>query len=353
MGRLTDEQLEFVLQSAILAPSADNLHRVRFKRDGDALSILSSEQGLPRQDSYRLVLDLLSLGAVVENVATAAGRFGFGTAASLLPEPSSPRLLTQIRFEQRDSDPDSTPLWPAIALRHSNRSLRFRGPALSGDERMRLARAIECFPDCSLDWLDQPERRRSVLDLMHRAESERFRNRLLHQEMFSSIRFEAGWRSSTTEGLPPGALGIEPPLQPFFRMLRHWPILRAANALGAHRMLGFRAAALPSRIAPDLALLAVKSLDNRSLFDAGRVLQRTWLGLTQMGRVAQPLPAAALYALPSASHDGIPHHLQLHLANRWRHELPDAIPVMVLRIGRARTPRVVAGRPPVDHFRID
>lgn len=353
MHGVTKDQLDFILQSAILAPSADNHHRVKFKREDNSLSILSSEQELPPHDSYRFILDLLSIGAVVENIAVAASRFGFGADVCLLPDPSSPRLLSRILFDERGSDPTSKELWPAIALRHTNRSLRFRGPALSGDERTRLDSAIASFPGCALVWLDQAKRRRSVLDLMHRAESERFRNRVLHREMFSSIRFEVGWQSSTTEGLPPGALGIEAPLQPFFGILRHWPILRVANALGAHRMLGFRSAALPSRIAPDLALVVVKTFDNESIFDAGRALQRTWLGLTAMGRVAQPLPAAPLYALPSASRDGIPHHLQVHLANRWKHEFPDVIPVMAIRIGRARTPLVVAGRPPVEHFRAD
>lgn len=349
---ISGRDLQFILESAILAPSADNHHRIRFTCTGNVLSIHGTEPDRTAGRSYRRVLSLLSVGAVVENMAVAANRFGFGVDVALLPETSQPSIA-QIRFKPGAPNPDLAELWRVLALRHTNRSLRFRGPALTSSERARLGSAIQCFPRCALMWLDRPQCRRPILALMREAEGERFRNRLLHNEMFSSIRFEAGWRSSTPEGLPPGALGIEAPLRPLFAALRHWPIMRAANALGAHRMLGLRAAALPGRLAPDMLLITVKATDDDAIFEAGRGLQRTWLGLTKLGRVAQPLPSAALYALPEACDDGIPGPLQRRLADGWRSHVPDAIPLVAMRIGHARVSRVVAGRPPVERFWID
>lgn len=350
MADISPRDLQRILECAILAPSADNQHRIRFSVTDGVLSIWGIEPELPRI-VYRRALNLLSLGAVIENIAIAASDSGL--AAVLLPESGDPGLLARIRFERQALRSELASLCTAIPLRHTNRRLRFRGPPLTAGERETLDRAVRDIPDCTLVWLQRPEQRRPIVRLLQRAESERFHVRSLHEEIFSSIRFEAGWRSSTAEGLPPGALGIEMPMRPLFTLLRHWPVMQAANALGMHHLLGFRSAALPCALAPDLLLITVKTTDDAATVNAGRALQRTWLGLTQLGRAVQPLPAAALYALPGTCQGEIPARLHGRLAAGWkRHATPDTVPLMVLRIGQAPS-TVTAGRPPVDRFWLD
>lgn len=185
---------------------------------------------------------------------------------------------------------------------------------------------------------------------MRRAETERFRNPLLHAELFSAIRFDVGWQQSCPEGLPPGSLGVEPPLRPFFALLRHWRVAKLANVVGTHQMLGFRSCYLPCRLAPHLGLLSVKNSDNQSLFDAGRSFQRLWLLATAHGRVLQPMPASALYARPGALAEGIPEALQQGLAAGWKELLGEATPLMLFRMGSAAQSAIVSGRPPVADY---
>lgn len=347
MGKLDLASLHAILEGAILAPSADNQHRVRFGLAGDTVSIRSTAV-LPPAGGYKRVLALLSLGALSENLAIAASRFGMRGEPVLFPDPSEPDLVVRVRLEPDRATPD--PLWEMIPLRHTNRRVRFHGPGMTAAERGELEAAVRAYPACQLSWLDQPQQRRQALRLMRRAETERFCNRVLHEELFSAIRFDAGWGNAAPEGLPPGALGVEPPLRPFFSLLRHWPVMRAANLLGAHRMLGWRSCDLPCRLAPHLGVLAVKKLDEQSVFDSGRAFQRLWLVATRHGRVLQPMPASALYALDGARAEGIPLPLQRALAAGWKASLGEVWPVMVFRMGKAKRQSVDSARLSLEHY---
>ena len=348
MHRFNQDTLHFILENAIMAPSADNQHRIRFQLDEDTVDVRYTEAELPPQGGYRRVLALLSLGAVSENLTIAASRFGIRTKRVLMPDPTQPDLIMQIHLQAGQAEVD--PLWPCIPLRHTNRRVRFRGPRMTDAERSELDAAARTSAVCQLVWLDEPTQRRQALRLMRQAETERFHNRILHAELFSAIRFDAGWRSACSEGLPPGALGVESPLRAFFGLLRHWPVMRLANLLGAHHMLGWRACDLPCRLAPHLGLLAVKYSDNQAVFDAGRVFQRFWLTVTSQGRVLQPMPASALFALDGAQAEGIPADLQRDLAEGWNASLGAAIPLMLFRIGLAKPPSIVAGRRSVGDY---
>jgi len=342
MSQLDQDRLRLILESAILAPSADNHHRVRFRLDQDTLRVTYTEPKLPPPGGYNRALVLMSLGALVENLTIAASRFGIRAVPSLLPDPNQLDWVLSIHLK-----PDQTvadPLWEMIPLRHTNRRVFFRGPGMVHAEQAELDAAAQSFPDCQLNWLDDSVIRNPVLRLMRRAETERFRTRALHEALFSAIHFETGWRASCPEGLPPGALGVEPLLRPVFALLRHWPVMRLANLLGAHYMLGWRACDLPCRLAPNLGLLTVKHSDDQSVFDVGRAFQRIWLTATSQGRVLQPMPASAIFALEGASIEGVPIDTQRSLADGWRTTLGEVIPLMLFRIGFAKPVPVVAGR---------
>lgn len=348
MSQLDQDTLRFILESAILAPSADNHHRVRFRLDQDALRVTYTEPPLPPPGGYKRALVLMSLGALVENLVIAASRFGMRAEPSCLPDPpqSSWELPIHLQPDQVEADP----LWKLIPLRHTNRRVIFRGPRMTPVEQAEVDAAAHALPNCQLAWLDEPDMRRRALRLMRLAETERFRTRLFHAELFSAIRFETGWKESCPEGLPPGALGVEPPLRQVFALLRHWPIMRLANLIGAHHMMGWRACDLPCRLAPHLGLLAVKNPDDQSVFEAGRAFQRIWLTATGQGRVLQPMPASAIFALAGARDEGAPIGTQRALANGWKALLGEAIPLMVFRMGAAQPLQVETGRLGVDAY---
>ena len=348
MDRFNQDTLHFILENAILAPSADNQHRIRFQLVDDTIRVRYTEAELPPQGGYRRVLALLSLGAVLENLTIAASRFGIGTETILLPDPTQPNLIMQIRLQDEQAVVD--PLLQFIPLRHTNRRVFFHGPSMSPEDRTTLARVASPFSGCHIHWLDNPELKSQALKLMRMAEGERFRNRLLHKELFSAIHFEVGWQQSCTEGLPHSALGIERPFRHAFALLRHWPVMRLVNLVGGYRILGWRAVDLPSRLAPHLGMIAVDQIDDQTVFAAGRAFQRVWLTITQLGLVLQPIPASAIFSLRGATQEGVPGLLQKRLSQGWEDILPMKHPVMLFRVGRATPPTVTTGRNPLKFY---
>jgi nitroreductase len=348
MSAPTPRELNFILKSGILAPSADNHHQLRFEVDRNALNVWSTQGALPMAGGYKRVLALLSLGAVFENLTIAASRFGIRAMPELFPDLAKPDLIFQVRWRLGGVEPDL--LWETIPQRHTNRRLIYKGPKLNSEDRSSLEHAASGLKDCSLVWLDNPIPRRQALRLMLLAEGERFRNRMLHEELFSAIRFDVGWEQSCEEGLPPGVLGIEQALRPAFASLRHWKIMKMLNLLGGHRLLGWRATDLPCRLAPHLGVISASDGTDASVFAAGGAFQRVWLGATRLGLALQPMPASALYALEGAQKEGIPAVIQRQLQHGWQNLLSGRVPLMLFRTGVAPPPAITTDRKPLEHY---
>jgi nitroreductase len=269
------------------------------------------------------------------------------TAAVELRPVGMPDAVAQIQLQPISTDVD--PLHRAIPIRHTNRRF-FKGPPESSDTLQHIQRVAQQIPGCSLDWLDSAEQRSSALKLIHIAEAERFRNPVLHAELFAGIRFDIGWQQTCNEALPPGALEIEAPLRGLFKLMRHWPVMRVANLLGAYKQLAWRAGNLPCRWSPHLAVISAPSLSDQDQLNTGRAFQRAWLAVAQHGIALQPMPASVLYAQSAAIAQGIPASLQAHLSQGWAELQPGKTPLMLFRMGRAKPPTLVSGRLSLEHY---
>lgn len=348
MNNPTAEQLRFILESCILAPSADNHHCFRLEVENRGVNLWYTPGLLPPEGGYRRALILLSLGAVFENLSVAANRYGFNAAPIMFPRKDKPNLIFRAIWEYHAKD--CQPLWEEISHRHTNRDFHYSGPGLSEEVRNCLEYSTDQFTGCKLTWLDEPRYRRSALRLIRLAEGERYHNKLLHKELFGAIRFDVGWRKSCNEGLPPGALAIETPLQLGFSLLRYWWIMRIVNLMGGYRLIAWRAADLPCRLAPHLAVISGDRIDDPTVFRAGQALQRIWLEITAMGMVLQPMPASALYALEGSRQEGIPAYIQQNLQKAWNAQLKGRVPLMIFRLGRSARNTITTERKPLEDY---
>lgn len=334
-----------IAEAAVLAPSADNRHGFRLRLFPFGLDLEAADGHL--EDLYhRRVLSLISYGAVVENMILRAASLGFAADVQWLPDKMRPGLIARISLSH--AAPSQSPLEAAIPERHTNRSVKFsRPPTLGPAEIEAYTSLAEAIGGVSLVWFSDPPRRRLLLRLIRAAETERFQNPKLHRELFGSIRFDVGWRATANEGLPPGALGVEPGLRWMFSLLRHWPVMQALNFIGASHALGFRAAYLPCRFAPHLGVLVTDSSPDVGAVPVGRALERVWLKAESEGLAFQPLAGAALLALPENREVSSP--AREALMRGWR-GLVQGTPMMVFRIGRAQRPKTRTGRLPIIDY---
>lgn len=228
-----------LVEAAALAPSADNRREVQLEHAGRRVR-LWGDQTWRSAPEHRRIMSLVAIGAAVENVKLRAGRLGFETKVCWFPDSGNPGLVAEIdvdRLPQTRVDPIEV----AIERRRTNRRVRFRGPPLSQGELGALSAEATGIDGIQLHWFDSPETRKQILRLVRLAETERFRSRELHEELFSAVRFDIGWTASSDDGLPPGSLEVEAWMRPMFRGLRHWRVLRLLRTVGMHHALGLRA----------------------------------------------------------------------------------------------------------------
>lgn len=292
---MTPEIRQSLLEAARLAPSADNSLPWRYRWNNEVLELWIDPARSGGFSDARYVLSDLAIGTCIENIAVQALTLGYTAAADYLPDAADPLLAARLTFNQAE-EPGTADLAEAIPQRHTNRSFPWSGP-VSDETKQRISAELDAIPGTSLTWIEKGPQRRTALKAIWKAESLRFRNKELHQELFSSIRFDIGRKGNCNEGLPPAALAVEAFMWPIFKQLRHWPVMRLFNLLGGMNIIGFRSAVLPCLLSPELCLLSVDNTDRPSLIQAGRALERVWLRATAEGLAMQPFAAAGILSL--------------------------------------------------------
>ena len=350
MGVLTKEIVTKLITAGLAAPSAENHHYVDFAWNGSETITLRwlPPDNIGAHAFNARILSLIGAGTMIENIVIRASHEGLGV--EIEEKLASPWLIL-LHF-QPISTLVADPLDTVIVARHTNRKW-FRNPGLSATQKHEIEELRSPFSKTEhFFWLDQPPQRDAVLKLIWRAESERFKSAALHQELFSAVRFDLGWNATAEEGLPPGSLEVEKLMRPGFEMMSHWPLAKALSMLGAHRMMGLRAAYLPARGAPNLAVIATTQQLEPGCLAAGRLLERIWLKVTEYGLSMQPLVASCLLSLPGWH--GVSPTCALKLEQGWNKLIgPEILPVVLFRIGTADPVTVRTSRKPVTSIRID
>lgn len=344
------DALRRILESGVLAPSAENRHYLVFKCNDESVDLMATDLASWATLPHRQMLALLSYGAVVQNIALRSADLGY----SLTAEWASDMLLTGriARLRWNVSAAAADPLCHAIEGRHTNRRF-YRRAALPAHTLTRLSAAASSVPGARLLWLADPAERRHALQAIRLAETERFRRRALHDELFGAVRFELGWKQTADEWLPPGALEVEPFMRAGFALLRRWQAMRAATRFGLHHVLGLRAGYLPCALAPHLGLvLAEESTETQANLHAGSAFQRVWLAATAEGVAMQPMAAVTALMRQPAGGDWVDAGVQAQLARLTQPfcRTPGERPYLFFRAGQADPPSVTASRLPLHHY---
>jgi hypothetical protein len=297
-GQTMDQDAKAGIVSAgIAAPSADNSQPWRFAWDGDDLNLRIDADRSGKVSDSRFVLSDLAAGTCLENMVIHACSLGYAADVQVFPHPEDELWVARIGWRRSPGgDSPGEPLAAAIEQRHTDRRFPWRGP-IAADVRDRLDAQARRIPGPRLVWLQSSDERKAALAVIRLAETLRFRSPALHAELFSSIRFSAGWHDACEEGLAPATLAVEAPMRPLFQMMRRPAVMGAFNRLGAASMLGLRSAWLPIRLSPGLCLLVIPATARSDVLAAGRALQRVWLQATLEGLSIQPYAAAGVLGL--------------------------------------------------------
>lgn len=292
---LQETEKDSLLKAAILAPSADNSqpHTFCWRENGElVLAIDPTRSG--KASDQRFVLSDIALGTVIENIVIQAKALGLLASVDLLPdaEPMSHHVAT-ISFEKQEIVDNADQLFAdEIPKRCTDRRFPFKGP-IESKLLEELSSATQ-IADCSAAFFNDKVNRKQVLPIIRQAESIRFKSKILHQELFSTIKFD---EEKPLEGMPISTLAIEAVALPFFKMMRKWETMNLFNKFGAASMLGLRSVWLPIATSPGLALIKIPGNSRQDVINGGRAIQRFWLKASQLGLAVQPYAAPGIFSL--------------------------------------------------------
>lgn len=337
--------------AGIAAPSADNSQPWRFAWHGDELDLRIDADRSGGVSDTRYVLSDLAAGACLENMVIHGSSLGYVAEVQTFPDPDDELWVARIRWQRNaEAEQRGEPLAAAIESRHTDRRFPWHGP-IAAAVQDRLNAQAQRIPGPRLDWAESADEKKAALGIIRQAETLRFKSPTLHAELFSSVRFSAGWHGTCEEGLAPAALAVEAPMRPLFQMMRRPGVMATFNRLGAASMLGWRSAWLPIRLSPGLCLLVVPSSARADVLAGGRALQRVWLQATVDGLSVQPYAAAGVLSLgfvPVERAFELPLSRLASSLSRW---CGTGQGLVFLRLGHARSPlRDCSGRRPPASF---
>jgi len=120
--RRGDVAANFVIRAAVAAPSVQNSQPWHFSSRPGAIRLHADpRRGLPQADPAGREM-VISCGAALFNIRLAMRHLGFAVGVTLLPDPSCPDLLAEIRWGWRaPPTPEEESLYRAIMRRHTHR----------------------------------------------------------------------------------------------------------------------------------------------------------------------------------------------------------------------------------------
>lgn len=338
---------ETILRAAIAAPSADNSQPWHFAWRDDTLELAIDASRAGGVSDARFVLSDLAAGACLENLLIRGRSLGYDADVELFPGSGE---LCVARLCWRAAPAGGEPLVDAIESRCTERRFPLVGPIPDGP-RVSLEAQARRLPEADLHWFDTKPARQAALAALRLAETLRFQSPRLHAELFSSVRFDAGWHRTCPEGLPPAALAVEMPLRPVFQALRRPAVMGLLNRLGVGHVLGVRSAMLPARLSPALGLISTAGTGRADVLAAGRALERVWLQATTDGLAMQPLAAAGVLSLGFVQLESAFDAPLARLRTQMDALCPRRHGIIFFRLGRAKSrPPPRSGRRPLSSF---
>jgi hypothetical protein len=307
------QQMEFLLRYAILAPSGHNTQPWTFRiRPGGVEVIADYSRRLQIVDRKDREF-LMSIGAAIANFRVAAAHFGFDTTVTYESRAlESVPAATILVCETCGPDRGLAALFPAILKRHTNRE-PYDGQPLDPAVLRAVCDVVDANP-ATLQ-LILPRDTQRVADFLESAERKLMERPAYRQELATCVGLHA--LPAEALGMPRVLAGIAPWLMRNFD----------SGELQARRALELTRSA-------SMLLVVTADEDRVALLQAGEVLEKLLLTVTACGLQYSFLNAAVEVDETRAS-------LQMLVGG-------SRLPQLLLRIGATAVPAHPTPRRPVE-----
>ncbi len=286
-----NNDIEKIIKDGTLAPSGENCQPWKFSVSGDRISIYNLPEADRSLYNSKQKGSYIAHGALIENIALSAARYGYDAAVELFPTPAVPNLVSVITLKK--ATPKIDPLYQYLEKRCTNRK-DFSGKKLSTEQKNALIAAARETGFGELRLIDDAPSLAKLAPALAVNDRLIFENKLLHDFFYGHILWKdeeqdkaGGFYIKTLEFLPHQLKGVQ--------MMKKWPVLKIMNKIaGVSKMIAKENAAKYAA-SGTLGAIVVNGDASKDFVNAGRAVARVWLRAASLGLSVHPCTGVVFF----------------------------------------------------------
>ena len=348
---LTDEAKTYLLEMGILAPSADNCQCWLFSWEGSDLIIESDPQRTHFFYDINQESTLITIGAVMENIAIAAGDLGLETVPEPVSLSDNGEVSVRIKFKPAENTRDT--LAEFIPVRCINRK-PYTKQGIDKKTIQEMNRIFQDSANIGMTWVQTQADQKRLREIVYLSDRVLFEEKRLHQGLFKFIHM--GDEPFPTDGMNLGVLELSWMQKKIFPLFSQWKYQEMMNKFMISRAMAFNSVTLLKKT-PVYGVLTLNDRSSQGYVEAGRKMERFWITANSLGLAVQPM-AGFVFLINHFYHNQAgffkPEHRKMIQKIKQEFDLVTAraagnnwAPVMFFRIGYALPQKKRTGRRPL------
>ncbi len=348
---LTRDAKDFLVRSAMLAPSADNCQCCLFSWNEDDLIIESDPERTHFFYDVNQESTLITTGALVENISIAASELGLEILPDSVQLSDDGQVSIRIKFRIVEGDPDA--LARFLPLRCINRK-PYEKTAVESRLIEQMDRVFSSSDSIGIKWIQDRKTKKIFQEIIYLSDRVLFEEKRLHQGLFKFIHM--GDDPFPRDGMNLGVLELSWLQKKIFPLFSQWKYQKMLNKIMVSRAMAFNSVNL-LRKTPVYGVLTLEKRTPQGYVEAGRKMERFWILANSLGLAVQPM-AGFVFLLNHYYHNKAgyfkPEHQEIiqKINSRFEmtigvHRTKEISPVMFFRIGYAAPQKNRTGRRPL------
>lgn len=346
-----ETQIKAILSESLNAPSGDNVQPWSFSISGNKVTLYNNPERDLSLYNFDQIASYISEGALVENIAIVATKYGYKTNLELFTNSTnSENMVGYISFFKEDLEQDK--LYPYISSRITNRK-----PYKDIPLEKEIIDEINIINQSSIKIISEKNDISLLAEAASRNEFLVLNNYGLHKFLFDHIKWTQESADRDREGFFVKTFEMNALQRFIFKLASSWGRMKILQKLGLASKVASENKKTYQQSASFISFV-VSDVNKFSSFQVGRDLQRLWLTLTSFGVSLHPLTGIVFLKNKIDNSDSLDlSNTEKDIINQAYSEISRIFKIeshekiiFLARVGFADPPSAASPKKPLDQF---
>lgn len=292
---ITDDQLNKIIDAALIAPSAGNNQPWKWVYANNVLFLFHDKYKSWSWGDYYEMGSHMALGAALENVHLQTEALGLNDKIELFPIIDKPGLIAAIRFSESDKslNEKSELFAKHLFTRSTNRKLTVR-QKLQTQFFEQLQIIINEFNDVTIYYSENEAELNELADIIAECDKIRLLNEFGHEEFYHEIRWNKQEAEKEKDGVEIESVDITRSDMAGLKIAQDWKAVELLAKWGkgnAFKKISLNAV----KSASAMIVFTIPDLTHTMLINAGRAMQKAWIFANKEGVSVHPMLSPAFF----------------------------------------------------------